>query len=118
MITTGYDNENKVLKVAYDGTITANDYKENLIPAIEAEIAKDHAIRLVVDLSKLDKFSIGAMFEDSKLGFEYLKRFEKVSIISEPGIIFDMKPLFEKLLPSKVKFFKPDESKDAFKWAA
>ena len=46
MITTGYDNENKVLKVAYDGTITANDYKENLIPAIEAEIAKDHAIRL------------------------------------------------------------------------
>ena len=118
MITTGYDAETKVLKVAYDGTVTADDYKKNLIPAIEDEIARDNTIRLVVDLSKLDKFSLGALFQDSKLGFDYIKKFEKVSIISEPGIIYDMKPLFEKLMPSKVKFFKPAESQDALKWAA
>ena len=49
--------------MAYDGTITANNY-ENLIPAIEAEIAKDH-VSGCINLSKLDKFSIGAMFEDN-----------------------------------------------------
>ena len=118
MITTGYDAETKVLKVAYEGKVNAEDYEESLIPAIKKELAKDNSIRLVIDLSKLDKFTLGAMFQDSKLGFDYMKKFEKVSIISEPGIIYDMKPVFEKLMPSKVKFFKPAESQDALKWAA
>ena len=118
MITTGYDAETKVLKVAYEGKVNAKDYEGSLVPAIKKELAKDHSIRLVIDLSKLDKFTLGAMFQDSKLGFDYMKKFEKVSIISEPGIIYDMKPLFEKMMPSKVKFFKPDQSQEANKWAA
>ncbi len=118
MITTEYDADAKMLKVVYDGKVTAKDYEESLVPAIKKELKRDHTIRLVIDLSKLDRFTLGAMFQDSKLGFDYMKKFEKVSIITGPGIIDDMKHLFEKMMPNKVKFFKPNQTQEAHNWAA
>lgn len=108
-----------VLGVRASGTISADDYESVLIPAIEAAIRERERVRLlyVMDCSVAD-FSLGAVWDDAKLGFEHLRDFERIAIVTDDQLIRGMVSALHFALPRHVQVFEGGEQAAAAAWLA
>ena len=119
MIEVLSDLPASVLGVRASGTISADDYESVLIPAIEAVIEEQKRVRLlyVMDCSVAD-FSLGAVWDDAKLGFEHLRDFERIAIVADDQLIRGMVRALHFALPGHVQLFEAGEQERAAAWLA
>jgi hypothetical protein len=61
-----------VLGFEINGALHADDYRQVLLPAVEAAIQQGEKIRIVLVFERFDGLSGGALGQDLKLGVEHL----------------------------------------------
>jgi SpoIIAA-like len=108
-----------VLGFAAKGQVTRQDYGRVLIPAVEAALRRQQRIRLYYEIGpQCTGFDPGAMWEDTKLGFEHFSRWERVAVVTDIEWIRIAIDAFGFLMPGKVRVFATRETAEARAWVA
>jgi SpoIIAA-like len=97
--------------------VTKADYDKVLVPAVLAELRTHDRIRLYYETGEdFSGFDPGAMWEDFKVGVEYLTRWEKVAVVTDVDWIRKAVQFFAFLIPTTTKLFSRTEAAQARAW--
>ena len=106
-----------VVGVVAKGEVTAQDYEQRLIPAVEAALADHDKIRLLYVLgADFTGFSGGAMWEDGKVGLSHITRWERIAVVAREAWIRHAVNAFGYLIPGEIKTFDLADEADASAW--
>ena len=99
------------------GIVTAEDYETVLIPAVEAKLKEQKKIRLLYHiLPDFNKYEMGAIWDDTKIGLEHLTAWERIAIVTDVDWIRSSVKIFGFALPGKIKIFDNNELASAIDW--
>jgi len=100
-----------------EGVVTADDYRQVLVPAVERVIESGRRPRVLYVLGPdLERFELGAMFSDAKLGFSHLTDFDRIAVVTDHDWIRDAVRAFGIVIPCPVRVFDMDDLDDARAW--
>src|SRR5262245_12108394 len=86
--------------------ITAADYHDRIVPAVEEALGAHDKIRLLyVFGADFTGFSGGAMWEDGKLGLGHLTKWERIAFVAKEPWLRHAVNAFGYLIPGEVKAF-------------
>ncbi|SNR53674.1 STAS/SEC14 domain-containing protein [Puniceibacterium sediminis] len=99
------------------GAVTEEDYTGTLIPALEEAIAEHDRLRLLVRIeSDFSNFTLGALFEDAKVGLKHWRGFDRVAIVADKGWMTRAVKAFSVFFPCPVMIFALSEEEEARRW--
>jgi hypothetical protein len=108
-----------VIGVEASGKVTDDDYEKVLVPAVRSVLDAHGRLRLIYVLGDdFDGWSLGAMWEDAKLGLRSPSSWEKVAIVSDSDGVKHMVKAFGWMMPGEVGIFGLSELAWATAWAA
>lgn len=111
------DLPEQIIGVRVSGKITADDYREVLVPAVEERLASHAKARLLYVIGEeFDSFTGGAAWEDAKVGMSHFTSFDRIAVVSDIDWIEGMVKAFGFALPGKVRTFDLDEYEEARSW--
>lgn len=101
------------------GTITEDDFKLVVVPAMErmAERLGQVNYLLVLDTS-ITNFSFGAWMQEILLGIKNLTRWKRVAIVSGSDGIAAFSDLFSVFVPGEFRGFYHEQMQTAIDWAS
>jgi hypothetical protein len=112
-------NAECLLVAVAHGTVTAEDYEQVLIPAIQARLQAHKKVRLLYQLDRdFEGFTTGAMWDDAKFGLSHLTGFEAVALVTDVHWIADAVKFFSLLMRFPVQAFTNDQLDEAKQWVA
>lgn len=98
------------------GEIHADDYRNTLIPALEAS---DGPVRLVYVLgNRFTGYSSGAGWQDAKLGLNHHGRWHRAAIVTDADWVRHMGTVFGWMVPGEFQVFPLAQRAAAIAWAA
>jgi len=98
------------------GEVHAGDYRDTLIPALEAHRGP---LRLVYVLGdRFAGYSAGAAWADTKLGFDHHGRWHRAAIVTDTDWIRHLAHAFGWMVPGDFAVFPLDERDAAIAWVA
>lgn len=102
------------------GEVTSADYTEVLEPAVTAASeATDGKIDLLYVLGDdFTGYSGSAMWEDGKMGTEYLTKWERIAVVTDTSWVRHSVGLFGHLMPGRIKVFPVAERAAATDWVS
>ena len=119
MLTLIEDLPEGVVGVEAHGKVTAEEYDEVLVPAVEAARAKDGRVRLLYVLGhSLPDYTAGAAWEDTKLGLGHLGSWERIAIVGDVDWLHHAVHGLGWLMPGEIKVFRLAELDAAREWVA
>jgi hypothetical protein len=99
------------------GEVHASDYDTTLRPAVD-EAARS-GVRLVYVLGdRFEGYSGGAAWEDTKLGLDHLRGWERTALVSDHDWVQHLATAFGWMMPGKFRRFPLADLSDAIAWAA
>jgi len=99
------------------GVVTRKDYLDVVIPAIRESLKRNAKLRLYYDLgSQFTGIDFGAGWEDFKIGFEHLSRWERVAVVTDVAWIRHAVGAFRFLMPGEMRVFATGDASEARKW--
>jgi hypothetical protein len=108
-----------VVGVEASGRVTDEDYDAVLVPAVtEKRAAQDRLRFLYVLDADFDGWTMGAMWEDAKLGLDDAKAWEKIAVVSDKDWLAHVVKAFGWMIPGEVRTFHLDELDAAKEWVA
>jgi hypothetical protein len=114
-ITSG--TPDNILAVTAHGTVTAQDYENVLLPAVEKALERHKKIRFLFRTGgDFSGYTAGAMWDDAKLGVRHLTAFEKIAVVSDVPWLVQTVRLFRFLIPCPVKVFSSEKLRDGEAW--
>jgi hypothetical protein len=114
-ITSGL--RDNVLAVTAHGTVTAQDYENVLLPAVDEVLKRHKKIRFLFRTDEdFSGYTAGAMWDDAKLGVRHVTAFEKIAVVSDVPWLVQATKLFRFLVPCPVKIFNGGKLRDAEVW--
>lgn len=117
MIEVLRDLPDNVLGVRVAGEISGDEYREVLVPALEAKLAQHPRVRLLyVTLGERLEYSAGAAWEDTKVGMFHLTAFERVAVVTDVDWMEKTVKAFGFAMPGEVRVFDEDELQAAREW--
>jgi hypothetical protein len=100
------------------GEIHSDDYRDTLLPALDAA-AKDGELRLVYVLGdRFEGYSAGASWQDAKLGVEHHGTWHRAALVTDIDWVRHLTSVFGWAVPGEVKVFSLDDRDDAVAWVA
>jgi len=99
-----------------DGRVTRRDYDEILIPHVERTLATEGKVRLYYETSADFSIAPGAMWEDFRIGFGHLRRWERIAVVTDIEWLNHTIRAFGFLLPGRVRVFTGSEVERARAW--
>lgn len=99
------------------GVITAEDYRDTLVPLIESRLKEHDKLKCLIVLG--DDFAAytgGAAWEDAKLGLRHWNAFSRAALVTDIGWIVKATRLFAPVVPCAVKIFPLAELEAAKSW--
>jgi hypothetical protein len=119
MITVLDDLPENVLGVEATGRVTDEDYETVLIPAVREKRATYDRLRFLYVLGDdFESWSMGAMWEDAKLGIKDFKAWEKIAVVSDKDWLSHAIKALGWMIPGDVRVFGLDELDAARAWVA
>jgi hypothetical protein len=107
-----------VIGVEATGKVTDHDYENVLIPAVKSAADAHERIRFIYVLGDdFDGWSLGAMWEDAKVGMRNPRAWEKIAIVSHSEGVKHLVKAFGWMLPGEVRLFGLGELAAARNWA-
>ena len=101
------------------GTVDASDYRDRLVPAIEAALAEHGTVNFVAVLGDdFDHLSLGATWEDAKLVGLPLSSWSRAAVVTNHEVLAGMATAFGGLVPGGFRVFPLDEERAATDWVA
>jgi hypothetical protein len=117
MIEIMPDYPDNILAITASNTITGDDYKSIIIPAIEAKLATHGKVRMLYNLGPdFTGFDAGAMWEDATTGLKHFTDFEKIAFVSDVEWMNHMVNAFGFMIPCPVKVFSARQFAEASDW--
>jgi len=99
--------------------VEREDYRDVLVPAVEAAIAEHGKVRLVYVLGhEFDEYEGEAVWEDVKLGMRHPASFERMAIVTDASWAGPAVKAFSVLWPGQARAFPLAELEAAKRWAA
>jgi hypothetical protein len=106
---------NRIDGVRADGKVTKRDFEDVVRPLLEAARDDHRRIRLLYELApSFDGFTAGAVWEDARIGLQYLRLLERCAIVSESTATRDRAHAIGAMLPCPIHVF-PDRP-EALAW--
>jgi hypothetical protein len=99
------------------GKIAAEDYRDVVLPAIE-RAAEAGEVRFVIVMHSFDGMSGGALWEDLKVGFEHLRGWKRIAVVTDIGWVTHATNLFGWMTPGETRTFTLDQQAEALAWVA
>ena len=115
MITRLDELPEGVIGFEASGKLAAEDYRDVVMPAIE-EAAKSGEIRFLMVMRDFDGISGGAVWQDLKVGFEHLRGWKRIALVTDIGWMRHATDLFGWMTPGETKTFALDEHDQAIRW--
>ena len=113
------DLPENVLGVEAVGRVTDEDYEQVLIPAVRKKFEAHEKIRYVYVLGEeFDSWTLGAMWEDVKLGGADLRAWEKVAVVTDKEWVAHAVKAFGWMIAGEVRVFELGDLDAAKNWAA
>lgn len=113
------DLPDSVVGIKASGHITADDYRNVLVPAVDAALKGERKLRFLYLLGEdVTGFSPGAAWQDSKVGLGHYNRWEKVAVVSDKEWLRHSVDIFGYLIPGEVKAFTAAEEVEARAWVS
>lgn len=106
-----------VVALACRGHVTRKDYKDVLIPTVEAALHQHGKLRLYYQIGEdFSGIDFGAAWEDFVVGMEHLTRWERIAVVTDVAWIGHSISAFGFLMPAEVKVFPVAEAEAAKAW--
>ncbi len=117
MIKVQPESNKNILVVRGEARLTDQDYKEILIPKLEAIIREYGKARLLLDISEdFQGWEGAALWDDAHFGIAHRKDFEKRAIIGGPGWVRWGLKLGAMVVSGEIRSFSPGERDEALRW--
>lgn len=117
MIEVMTDLPEHVLGVRATGEVTADDYRQVLVPALERKLRSRRRVRLLYVLSDgFEGYTGGAAWQDAKVGMLHLTAFERAAVVTEVDWIEKTVRALGFAIPGEVRVFDHDELQKAREW--
>ena len=105
------------------GEITRDEYVEVLLPPLRESLERGDEIRLLFQLGpEFDKFTSGALLEDTKtgltLGLGHLKSWKRCALVTDVNWVRQTVELLGWMMPGELRLFGHEEVDDAKSWVA
>ena len=101
------------------GKVEKADYENTLDPAVAEMIKAQDEVRFVYVLGDdFDGYSVGAGWEDTKLGIGHRSKWKRIAVVSNHDWIRHAVGMFGWMVPGDVKVFPLQEQAAAMEWAA
>jgi hypothetical protein len=97
------------------GKIAAEDYRDVVLPALE-EAAKTGDVRFLIVMRSFDGMSGGALWEDLKVGFDHLRAWKRIALVTDIGWATHATNLFGWMTPGETRTFALDRQDEAVRW--
>jgi SpoIIAA-like len=108
-----------VLGFVAKGELTSDDYRRVLVPAVDDALERHEKLRLLYVLGEeFDGLDAGAAWEDLKVGFSHVTRWEKIALVTDRDWIRHSIDIFGYLMPGEVKGFTVADEPAARAWLA
>jgi hypothetical protein len=105
-----------------DGDLTAEDYRETLVPALKKVIERGDKVRMMFVVGENFRETPGGLFEDMKtgasLGAGHFSSWEKTALVTDQGWVRKAVRLFGWLAPGEIKILPLDDEQAAREWLA
>ncbi|MCB1621467.1 MAG: STAS/SEC14 domain-containing protein [Thiothrix sp.] len=99
------------------GIITAEDYEQTLTPLIDSKLENhEHLNLLAVMDSAFESYTLGAMWDDARLGFMHLTNFRRIAIVTDINWIRLSTRFFSPLMPAEVQVYELNQLEQARTW--
>jgi SpoIIAA-like len=119
MLTAMKDLPKDVIGFSAEATVTDEDYKTVLIPAVEAALKNGGKIRLLYYLGPgFNTYAAGAMWDDGMFGIRHYFDFEKIACVTDNETYAMMVRSFGFLIPAAVRAFPVKDLEAAKTWLA
>jgi len=113
------DVPDSVLGFRASGQVTSEDYRDVLVPAVEAALRNWDKLRLLYLLGDdVTGFSAGAAWQDTKVGMEHVTRWDKIAVVTDNQWLRHSVSIFGYLIPGEIRAFPAAEEGDARAWVA
>ena len=99
------------------GKIAAEDYRDVILPALERAAAAGE-VRFVIVMRDFGGMSGGALWQDLKVGFEHLRAWKRIALVTDISWMRDLTSLFGWMTPGETKTFPLAQLDEAAAWAA
>ena len=117
MIELMDDFPENIVGMTGKGEITAADYENVFMPAIEQRLARFPKIRLLYFLGpEFTGYTPKAMWDDTKIGIRHPTAFEKIAVISDAHWVIHLSQVMAMLLPCPVRTFPVSQLTEAKAW--
>lgn len=106
-----------VLGVSVRGTVSARDYEEIIVPAVEQKLKDNARIKMLYHVTpELTSYTAGAVWSDARLGMMNLTRFSRIALVADQDWMRNSLRLFAPLIPGEVRVFPNAEYETAKEW--
>jgi hypothetical protein len=110
-------SKGNILVLRTVGKLTDQDYKDVLIPRLDAIILGYGKARLLLDMSAdFQGWEAAALWDDARFGLTHRKDFEKMGVIGGPGWVAWGMKLAAMVVGGEIRTFSPDEREEALNW--
>jgi len=99
------------------GKIEAADYRDVVLPSL-VRAAESGEVRFLIVMKDFDGMSGGAMWEDLKVGFEHLRSWKRIALVTDIEWMTHLTALFGWMTPGQTKTFPTAELDAAKAWVA
>ena len=101
------------------GTVTAEDYEQHIIPAVDALVASAGKVRFLYHLgAEFESFDLGAAWDDARLGLRHMLDWEKIAVVTDKEWISNTVRVFGVIMPGEVRVFGNQDLDKAKVWIA
>ena len=101
-----------------EGEIQEADYRDTLLPAVRDVWDRGEDVRIVLVFPRWDGMSSGAGWQDLKMGFEHLRRWKRIALVTDLDWMITVTSLFGWMTPGQLRRFPLAEREAAIAWAA
>jgi hypothetical protein len=99
------------------GKIDAHDYRDVVRPALERS-AKAGEVRFLIVIEDFDGITGGGLWQDLAMGFEHLRAWKRIALVTDIAWMTHLTDLFGWLTPGETKTFALAERDTAVEWLA
>ena len=117
MIEVMTESSGNILGFKASGTLTDRDYKDLLIPKLEAALSTNKKVRILFDMGEdFHGWELAAAWDDATFGMKHRNDFEKCAIVGGPKWVEWATKLGALILSGEVKSFAANELDSAWNW--
>ena len=99
------------------GKLAAEDYRDVILPALERASATGD-VRFLIVMRDFGGMTGGALWQDLKTGFEHLRAWKRIALVTDIAWMTRATDLFGWMTPGEARTFPLDQRDQAIQWLA